>query len=104
MAGWCDWPDVDPAQFLGLGRGWRLVYYALAFWFYVVGLQQAPASLAAMFLSLIPIFGVASAYLVLGVRLTLAQWDGAVLILAAVTAIVRLQQRPASATAATSVL
>jgi O-acetylserine/cysteine efflux transporter len=54
-----------------------------------------------VFLNLIPIFGVTSAYLVLGERLTLAQWVGAAIILAAVTAIVRVQQRPAPASAAT---
>jgi drug/metabolite transporter (DMT)-like permease len=90
-----------PLSFWIWGAAGGLVYYALAFWFYLVGLQQAPASLAAVFLNLIPIFGVTSAYLVLGERLTLAQWVGAAIILAAVTAIVRVQQRPASASAAT---
>jgi drug/metabolite transporter (DMT)-like permease len=48
-------------------------------------------------LVLIPIFGVGGAYLVLGERLTLAQWGGGLLILVAVVTIVRLQQPPASA-------
>jgi drug/metabolite transporter (DMT)-like permease len=82
--------------FWAWGAAGGLVYYAFAFWLYVVGLQRAPAIVAAMFLNLIPIFGVASAYLVLGERLTLAQWGGTVLILAAVTAIIRLQHQPPS--------
>jgi drug/metabolite transporter (DMT)-like permease len=65
-----------------MGAAGGLVYYALAFWLYLIGLQQAPASLA---------------YLVLGERLTLAQWGGALLILVAVVTIVRLQQQPAPA-------
>jgi drug/metabolite transporter (DMT)-like permease len=89
-----------PLSFWAWGAAGGLVYYALAFWLYVVGLQQAPASLAAMFLNLIPIFGVASAYMVLGERLTPAQWVGAALILAAVTAIIRVQHRPALARSA----
>jgi drug/metabolite transporter (DMT)-like permease len=91
VAGRLDATDNDPASFLGLGAAGGLVYYALAFWWYLIGLQQAPASLAALFLNRIPIFGVGGAYLVLGERLTLVQWGGALLILVAVVTIVRLQ-------------
>jgi drug/metabolite transporter (DMT)-like permease len=84
-----------PLSFWAWGAAGGLVYYVLAFWWYLIGLQQAPASLAALFLNLIPIFGVGGAYLILGERLTLAQWGGALLILVAVVTIVRLQQRPA---------
>src|SRR6266511_3934717 len=73
------------------GAAGGLVYYALAFWFYIVGLQRAPASLAGLFLNLIPIFGLGEAYLFLRERLAPAQWLGALVILAAVVAIVRLQ-------------
>ncbi len=73
------------------GAAGGLVYYALAFWFYIVGLQRAPASLAGLFLNLIPIFGLGGAYLFLRERLAPAQWLGALVILAAVVAIVRLQ-------------
>jgi drug/metabolite transporter (DMT)-like permease len=88
-----------PLRFWAWGAAGGLVYYALAFWLYLIGLQQAPASLAALFLNLIPIFGVGGAYLLLGERLTLAQWGGALLILVAVVTIVRLQQQPAPAQA-----
>jgi drug/metabolite transporter (DMT)-like permease len=83
-----------PLSFWAWAAAGGLVYYALAFWWYLIGLQRAPASLAALFLNLIPIFGVGGAYLLLGERLTLAQWGGALLILAAVVTIVRLQQQP----------
>ena len=42
-----------------------MVYYALAFWFYIIGLKKIPASLAGLFLNLIPIFAVGGAYLFL---------------------------------------
>jgi drug/metabolite transporter (DMT)-like permease len=69
-----------------------ITYYALAFWFYVRGLQQVPASMAAPFLNLIPLFGVAGAYVFLGERLGMVQWLGALLILVAVAVVVRLQE------------
>ena len=67
-----------------------IVYYALAFWFYLTGLKRTSASLAGLFLNLIPIFGVGGAYLFLGERLRAAQWAGAILILAATVAVLRL--------------
>lgn len=67
-----------------------IFYYALAFWFYIIGLKETPASLAGLFLNLIPIFGVGGAYVFLGERLGAAQWVGAILILAAVVGIMRL--------------
>lgn len=70
-----------------------LVYYALAFWAYIIGLGQMPASLAGQYLNLIPIFGVAGAVLVLGERLTIWQWFGAAVILVAVIVISRLYRR-----------
>jgi drug/metabolite transporter (DMT)-like permease len=70
-----------------------LIYYAFAFWFYIVGLKRVPASTAGQFLNLIPVFGVAGATIFLGERLGVAQWLGAILILAAVAGIVRGQQR-----------
>lgn len=68
-----------------------LMYYAIAYWFYLAGLQAMPASRAGNFLNLIPVFGIAAAYLFLGERLTVLQWAGAALILGSV---VLLQSRP----------
>ncbi len=64
-----------------------VMYYALAFWFYLHGLVRVNASMAGVFINLIPIFGVGGAYLFLGERLAPAQWVGAGAILAAVFAI-----------------
>lgn len=68
-----------------------IVYYALAFWFYIIGLKRIPASLAGFFLNLIPIFAVGGAYLFLGERLAAVQWAGAALILVAVMTMLRFQ-------------
>jgi len=88
----------------GLGAGaWLgaavsgLLYYGLGFWFFLSGLRQVPASYAAVFLPLIPVFGVAAGYLV-GERLDPRQWVGAVVIVAATVAIA-LQQRSSTAPA-----
>lgn len=69
-----------------------LAYYALAFWFYIIGLKRTPASLTGQFLNLVPIFGVGGAYLFIGERLAPAQWIGAIVILGAVTAIYRMHR------------
>ncbi|MGQ0600442.1 MAG: DMT family transporter, partial [Anaerolineales bacterium] len=54
-----------------------LIYYALAYWLYLIGLQRLPASLAAMSFNLIPIFGVGAALMLLGETLAPVQWVGA---------------------------
>jgi drug/metabolite transporter (DMT)-like permease len=75
-----------------------MVYYGFAFWFFVGGLRGLPASVAGSFLPLIPVFGLAAAY-VLGDRLFDRQWVGAVLvILAAVAAAIRHLSRPSGDT------
>lgn len=62
------------------------VYYGFAFWFYVGGLRGVPASIAGAFLPLIPVFGLAAAYLV-GERLLDRQWLGAALVILATVAV-----------------
>jgi drug/metabolite transporter (DMT)-like permease len=57
-----------------------IMYYAAAFWLYLKGLSCVRASVAGGFLNLIPVFGVATAYLFLGERLTAPQWIGAITI------------------------
>ncbi len=67
-----------------------VLYYGAAFWFYLAGLRQVPASVAGAFLPLIPVFGVAVAYLT-GERLDPGQWLGAALVVGA-TAFVTTRQ------------
>ena len=60
-----------------------LVYYALAYWFYLTGLRRSTASFAAMAFYLIPIFGVTAGIALLGERLDPMQWLGVAIVLAA---------------------
>jgi len=63
-----------------------VVQYALAFWLYLVGLKHLSANAAALWLTLIPVFGVTGAYFWLGEIPTLPMLLGMALILAAVNA------------------
>jgi len=61
-----------------------VIYYGLAFWFYLGGLQRVSAGEAGFFINLVPIFALGGAYVLLGERLTPAQWFGCGLVLLAV--------------------
>lgn len=63
-----------------------LVQYALAFWLYLIGLRSLSASAAGLWLTLVPVFGLFGAYIVLGEVPTVIMLVGAVLIVAAVVA------------------
>jgi drug/metabolite transporter (DMT)-like permease len=67
-----------------------VVYYGLAFWFYLAGLRHVRASVAGSVLPLIPVFGVTVGHLV-GERLAGRQWIGAVIVFAS-TVVIALQQ------------
>jgi drug/metabolite transporter (DMT)-like permease len=66
-----------------------VVYYALAYGFYIGALRRVSASLAASAFYLIPVFGLAGGWALLGERLGQAQWLGAVIVLASVVALAR---------------
>ena len=68
-----------------------VLYYAVAFWFYVNGLRRVRPAFAGMFINLIPVFGLAVSYALLDEHLTARQWLGAATILAAVVTVARLQ-------------
>jgi drug/metabolite transporter (DMT)-like permease len=72
-----------------------VLYYGLAFWFFLSALGRVSASVAGAFLPLIPVFGVAAGHLV-GERLSERQWLGAVIVVTAVTVVAVLQGRSAS--------
>jgi len=63
-----------------------VVQYALAFWLYLIGLKTLSAGVAALWLTLIPLFGVSGAYFWLGEIPTIPMLLGMVLILGAVNA------------------
>jgi drug/metabolite transporter (DMT)-like permease len=81
-----------------------VLYYAVAFWFYLAGLRQVPAAVAGTFLTLIPIFGIAGGYLILGERLTARQGLGALIIIIAVGALVWRRSRHSLTLTASSII
>ena len=99
---------ADPGQLIGataLGdistRAWLaaiisgLLYYALAFWFYLSALRHVEASIAGSFLTLVPVFGVAAA-MVTGERLDIRQWVGAALVVGSVAVIASASRKPST--------
>ncbi|HEY9629955.1 MAG TPA: DMT family transporter [Coleofasciculaceae cyanobacterium] len=54
-----------------------ILQYALAFLLYLIALQKVPVSHAAFYVALIPVFGIASAMILLGEQPSFAQWIGA---------------------------
>jgi drug/metabolite transporter (DMT)-like permease len=63
-----------------------LLQFALPFWLYLLALRHMRASVTALFLPLIPLSGVITAYFLLGETLSVGQWFGALLIILAVLA------------------
>ncbi|MEO8228930.1 MAG: DMT family transporter [Chloroflexota bacterium] len=80
--------SVTPAGWLSAAAS-GVLYYAAAYWFYLTGLRAAPAWLAAVSFYLIPVFGVAGGFLLLGERLDPRQWLGVVIVLGAAVLLVR---------------
>ncbi|HSJ28135.1 MAG TPA: DMT family transporter [Acidimicrobiia bacterium] len=70
-----------------LGSG--ILYYGLAFWAFLTGLRRTTAGVAALFLSLVPVFGVGGAWLVLAERPTPVQLAGGLVVVVAVAGSVR---------------
>lgn len=69
----------------GLAAASGMTYYGLAFWLFVAGLRGLPASVAGSMYPLIPVFGLAAAYVV-GDRLSGRQWIGAAIVVLGVAA------------------
>lgn len=73
-----------PAQAWTLAVLSGIVYYGLAFWFYLQGLRRTSASEAGLFINLVPIFALVGAYTMLAEALRPSQWLGGALVLMAV--------------------
>ena len=85
--------SLGPVPSGGLDPTWAgsvvasgLVYYGLAYWFYLDALRRVPAALAATSFYLIPVFGLAAAF-ALGERLEPRAWLGAAVVLVAVAGV-----------------
>jgi probable blue pigment (indigoidine) exporter len=76
-----------------------VMYYGVAYWLYLSGLRLVPAAFAATSFYLVPIFGLAAAFLMLGERLSPQQWLGAAVAIVAVFAILRPVHTATAATA-----
>lgn len=72
------------ARMIALALVSGIVQYALAFWLYLIGLKRLPASTAALFLTLTPVFGIGGAALFLGESVTPIQAIGTLVIIASV--------------------
>lgn len=79
-----------------------LLYYAFAYSLYIWALRSVRASAAAASFYLIPVFGVAVAF-VIGERLQPFQWVGAAVVVASVAVITIRAAQPSSASASTQI-
>jgi probable blue pigment (indigoidine) exporter len=84
--------DVGLANVTPLGIasavGSGLLYYAVAYWFYLGGLRRVPASVASASFYLVPVFGVTGGLILLGESLSASQWVGVVVAAVAVSGII----------------
>jgi probable blue pigment (indigoidine) exporter len=97
VGGGLRWSGVSTTALVSaVGSG--LLYYAAAYWFYLSALRSVPASLAATSFYLIPVFGVAASFALLGERLDVGQWIGVGVVVVAILSIIRLPAPGASAT------
>ena len=80
-----------PVLLLAAASG--VIQYALAFWLYLFALRSLPANIAGFCLALIPVFGIAAAFVFLGEALTAPQWIGAAMIIVSVAAVSRLKRQ-----------
>ena len=77
-------PNALPPSVLLIAAISGIVQYALAFWFYLVGLKTLSPSVAALFLALVPVFGISGAVLFLNEPLMALQGIGAALVVTAI--------------------
>jgi probable blue pigment (indigoidine) exporter len=66
-----------------------ILYYGVAFWFYLRGVQVFGAIRAGVYINLVPLFGLAASSILLNERLHGRQWIGAGLVIVAVIAFSR---------------
>jgi probable blue pigment (indigoidine) exporter len=83
LGGWPALGAVSLTAWASAAAGGAL-YYGLAFWLYLAGIQRIGAVRAGMYINLVPIFGLAASAALLAERLQPRQWLGAALIVAAV--------------------
>lgn len=70
-----------PLGFWALAVGSGILQYALAYLLYLTALRRIPASQAAFYIALIPVFGVGSAIVLIGEQPSPIQWLGGLLVI-----------------------
>lgn len=85
LAGPLFWPSATPGQLLLVGAA-GILNYALPFWLYLTALTRMPVARAATYLTLIPVFGVLGAVLVLGEQVTWLDLVGGALVVGCLAA------------------
>lgn len=80
-------PGAVSAAGWASAMGSGVLYYGLAYWFYLSGLRRVPASTAAASFYLVPVFGVAGGFVWLGERLEPSQWVGVGFVVVAIALI-----------------
>lgn len=86
------WMDLTPTRtgttfIAGSALGTGIIYYGMAFYVYLIGLQNTEASKAGIYLSLVPVFAIALAWIILAERLLTVQWIGAFVVVGAIISI-----------------
>jgi drug/metabolite transporter (DMT)-like permease len=89
LAGGAVRPDATSALGWASAVGSGVLYYGVAYWLYLSALRNVPASYAAASFYLVPVFGLAASFLLLGERLDPGQWLGIGVVSFAVVAILR---------------
>lgn len=92
------WTELTPTRvgtnfMAGSAFGTGVIYYGCAFYVYLIGLQSTEVSKAGIYLSLVPVFAIALAWLILSERLMAMQWIGAVVVVGAVAGISAMSAR-----------
>lgn len=93
LSGIVFWPSATVGHLL-LAAVAGVVNYALPFWLYLTALTRMPVARAATYLTLIPVFGVLGAVVVLNERVTWLDAVGGVLVLGCLLADLRAEKAP----------
>lgn len=72
-----------------------VLYYGVAFYLFVGALRRVSAAVAGLFINLVPVFGIITAYLLLNERLSTLEWLGAATVLGAMTVLLLAGTREA---------
>ena len=73
-----------------------VLYYGVAFFLFVGALRRVSAAVAGLYINLVPVFGIITAYILLNERLSPVEWLGAATVLGAMTVMLLAGTREAA--------